>query len=131
MAEQFERAVGDDLIGVHVGGSAGAALNHVDDELVVKLAGADFAASAHDCIELVFAQQAQFVIGKSRCFLDEGQASDEMRIAADRCSRHLEILHGSCRVHPPINLGGNILLAQQVILASRLDHIILLWWKSS
>ena len=38
VAEVLERPVGDDLVGVHVGRRAGAALDHVDDELVVQLA---------------------------------------------------------------------------------------------
>ena len=32
-SEEFERPVGDHLVGVHVGRCAGAALHHVDDEI--------------------------------------------------------------------------------------------------
>ncbi len=35
VAQQLQRPVGDDLVGVHVGRGAGTALNDVDDELVV------------------------------------------------------------------------------------------------
>ena len=47
-AEQFQRAVGDDLVGVHVGRGAGAALDDVDDELVVQFAAGDFLAGRDD-----------------------------------------------------------------------------------
>ena len=40
IAEKLERAVRDDLVRAHVGRGAGAALDHVDDELIVELAGA-------------------------------------------------------------------------------------------
>ena len=40
-AEQLVRAVGDDLVGVHVGRGAGAGLEDVDHELVVELAVGD------------------------------------------------------------------------------------------
>ena len=38
VAEPLQRRVGDDLVGVHVGAGAGAALHDVDAELVVQLA---------------------------------------------------------------------------------------------
>jgi len=34
-------------------------------------------------------------------------------------------------MHPPIDSGRNILRTQQIILASRRVHIILLWRRSS
>ena len=42
VAEQLERPIGDDLVGVHVRGSAGAALEHIDHKLIVELASDDF-----------------------------------------------------------------------------------------
>ncbi len=47
-AQQFQRAVGDDLVGVHVGRGAGAALDHVDHELVVQPARPDFLGGGDD-----------------------------------------------------------------------------------
>ena len=48
VAHQLERAVGDHLVGVHVRRGAGAALEHVEPELIVKLAVDDFLAGAFD-----------------------------------------------------------------------------------
>ena len=47
-AQQLDGAVGDHLIGVHVGGCARAALNRVDDELVVQLPVDQLVAGAFD-----------------------------------------------------------------------------------
>ena len=41
-AEHFDGAIGDDLVGVHVGRGAGAGLENIHDELVVPLAVNDF-----------------------------------------------------------------------------------------
>ena len=49
VAQQLERAVGDHLVGVHVGRGAGAALDHVDDELLVQLAVDDLLARLARC----------------------------------------------------------------------------------
>ena len=46
--EQLERAVRDDFVRVHVRRRACAALDHIDHELVVQVAGADLLGSAHD-----------------------------------------------------------------------------------
>ena len=48
VAHQLERPVGDHLVGVHVRRGARAALEHVEPELVVKLAVDDFLAGAFD-----------------------------------------------------------------------------------
>jgi hypothetical protein len=48
MTEDFERAIRDDLVRVHVRGRARAALEHVDDELIVQLALANLVARLAD-----------------------------------------------------------------------------------
>ena len=53
VAEKFERPVGDHLVGVHVGRGAGAALDHIDDELFVQRAGADFLTGLDDGLSAV------------------------------------------------------------------------------
>jgi hypothetical protein len=45
VAHQLQSAVGDHLVGVHVGGGAGTPLDHVDGELVVPLSGDHLVAS--------------------------------------------------------------------------------------
>ena len=49
-AQQLQGAVGDHLVGVHVGRGAGAALHHVDDEVAVPVAVDDLLAGAVDGI---------------------------------------------------------------------------------
>ena len=59
MPEQFEAAVRDHLVGVHVRGGARAALDHVDDELVVQLAGDDLVAGLDDRVGFAVLQRCR------------------------------------------------------------------------
>ena len=69
----FQRQIGDHFIGIHVGRGAGAALNHVDDELVVVLATDQVRAGLTDCGVLGAAEVAEFAVGVRRRLLDHGQ----------------------------------------------------------
>jgi hypothetical protein len=51
-AENFNRPVGDDLVGVHVARCAGAGLEDVDGKFVVELPRGDFAAGLQERIDL-------------------------------------------------------------------------------
>ena len=73
VAEQLERAVADHLVGVHVGRGASAALDHVDHELPVKLALAEFLAGEPDCRRALVVEQAELGVGNGRRLLYAGQ----------------------------------------------------------
>jgi hypothetical protein len=78
MAQQFERSVGDDLVGAHVRGGARAALNHVHDELVVELALQESHHKPPSRPSDSGVQGAQVGIGQGGGFLHAGQGADEM-----------------------------------------------------
>ena len=83
MAHDFEGAVGNHLIGVHVGGSTGAALDHVGGELVVELAVEDFAAGPGDSLELLVGEQSQLVVGDGGTQFRVCQTVDELGIIVE------------------------------------------------
>ncbi|SAL07915.1 hypothetical protein AWB81_08409 [Caballeronia arationis] len=56
MAEMFEREVRDDLVRVHVGRSPRAALDDIDDEVIMRRARADLPACLDNRLHLEFAQ---------------------------------------------------------------------------
>jgi hypothetical protein len=62
MPHDFERAVGDDLVRVHVGRRAGPALDDVDHELVVQAAVADFGAGGGDRVAIRTRQQPELAV---------------------------------------------------------------------
>ena len=78
--------LGDHLVGVHVGGGAGAGLEDVDRELVVVLAGADRLAGGGDALGEILVEQAQLAVDLGRGGLDPAQPADHghrHRLAGD------------------------------------------------
>jgi len=80
VTEYFQSAVGDDLIGVHVGRGARAALNDVDYELIVKPARADLFTSLDDGGRLGRVEQAQLLVRQGSRLLDAGKRLDQIGI---------------------------------------------------
>ena len=68
-AQDFERPVGDHLVGVHVRRRARSALDHVDDELVVQKARSGSPCRRRDGVGARAVQQTEFAIGSAAaCF---------------------------------------------------------------
>ncbi|MND86971.1 hypothetical protein D3C80_789560 [compost metagenome] len=130
VAKQFERTVGNDLIGIHVGGGAGSALDFIHHELPVQRAGADFAAGFGNGFHSFGVQQAQFVICARRRLLHIGQSPDEIGVMADRHAGDLKVLHRACRVHAPIDISRNFLRPEQILLPARHAHFFLHWLQA-
>ena len=118
VAEQLQRAIGDDLVGIHVGGGAGAALNHVDDELVVQFSVADFLAGGDDGIGARLIEQSEFPIAQRRGLLHAGECVDQVGIDGDRRARNRKIFHRAQGVNAVIGFIRNVAVAEQVVLGS-------------
>ena len=58
VAQYFQGAIGDDFIGIHIGGGASTALKHVDDKVVVQHAHANFIARLTNRIDQVIGNMA-------------------------------------------------------------------------
>ena len=70
-------SVGDDLVGVHISRGAGAGLEDVEDEMVVKLAVDDFLGGLDDGVFLVGFQQAEAGVDLGGGELYQAEGSDE------------------------------------------------------
>ncbi len=70
MPQDFKRPVGDHLVGIHVRGSAGTALNKIDDKLIEKCAAPNFLTCLDDGFSLFSAKDIEVGIGSCSCFLD-------------------------------------------------------------
>ena len=122
LAHQFERDVGNDLVGIHVGRSAGAALNGVDHELVVEVAiFRNQLAGPVDGIGLGRRQMPETFVGARRCLFHQRQCPDQIRKMTDGNAGDREIVHGPQGVDAPIGIGGHVGFAEQVVFASRRD----------
>ena len=74
VAQQLKGAVGDDLVGVHVGRSSRAALNAVHGELIVQLALDDLVASRANGVPDLAGQHAELHVRNGRGFLTRPSA---------------------------------------------------------
>ena len=115
-SKPFERQVGNDLVGVHVRGGTGAALDHVDDELLVPPAGAQVLARRDDRAGLVLLQQAEVAVGHGSGLLDTGERGDQFGVRGQRYPADREVLGGSQGVHAVVGVGGDLPVAEQVVL---------------
>ncbi len=119
VAHQLERTVGDDLVGVHVGRRAGAALHDVDDEVIVQRPGPDLLAGAADRLVPLVIEQAEVVVGGCGRLLDRGERLDEVRAHPDLDARDREVLQRPQGVYTPVDVGGDLAITDQIVLGSR------------
>ena len=113
-AHQFEAPVGNDFVGIHVGGRAGATLDHIDDELVMELSGHDFIAGLDDGAGVRAADSAQFAVHACCGLLDMCQGPDQIGHVRDLLARNGEILDGTGRLHAPVRIGRNFHGSQKI-----------------
>src|SRR5688500_4503678 len=97
-SENLPRAMGDHLIRVHVRRWAGAALDHVDAEMIVMESFANFGGGLGDCVENLRAQEIHLVIRESGGFLHRGERRDEAGKFPELDAGYREVLHGAERL---------------------------------
>ena len=115
-AQQLSRAVGDDLVGVHVEADAGARLENIDYEFLVPSALLDFLRGFDDCVGGLLVDQAQLAIGQSSSFLHHRDGANERGMSAQ--SADGKVLHRAGRLNAVVNVGGNFLVAERIFFAA-------------
>ena len=120
VSEELQRPVGDHFVGVHVGRGAGAALHHVDHELLPEFPGAQFLAGPDDGAGDRGVEQPQFEVGHGGALLDIGQSPDQLRKEAEPHAADVEVLHGAHGLHAEIILRRDVHFAQQIVFTTGL-----------
>ena len=100
VTEDFQRAVSDDLVRIHVGRSPCPTLNHVDGEMFMPFPRDDFVTSRNDRSSPLRLQHRQLAIGTRSGFFHIRQATYEMPKVVQRNPRDRKILHPTQRLHP-------------------------------
>ncbi|MNI81417.1 hypothetical protein D3C73_1380270 [compost metagenome] len=93
LTHQLQRAVGNDLVGVHVGAGPGSALDGVHHKLVIQEAIHDFQGSLLDGRGFFWIEQAQAFVCTCCGVFHGPQAPDEGTQGADGSSADGEIVH--------------------------------------
>ena len=118
MPEGFEREVGDDLVGVHVGGGAGTALDKVGDELIRELARDDAVARRDDRIGDPGFKHAEFPVRHRRRFLDVAERAHEIGLPGHRYAGNAEVFLAAQRLDTVIGVFRYLTLAEKVSFGS-------------
>ena len=116
---EFQRTVRDDLVDVHVGGGAGAALQHVDGELVVEFAGDHVGAGAVDQFGLVGVDAAKLAVGACAGALHGTVGVDDFRVVAHGDAGDGEVADGAERVDAPVGVGRHRRRTDAVVFDAR------------
>ena len=118
VAQEFQRPVGDHLVGIHVGRRAGAALHHVDDELLLQFPGAQLLAGPDDRVGDRGVEQSQVAVGHRGALLDVGQGADQLRKEVEPHAADVEVLHRAHGLHAEIILRRDFHFAQQIVFTT-------------
>ena len=101
MAQGLQCEVGDDLVGVHVGGCSGAALDNVHREGVVNVAGGHGVAGCSDGVANVCRDEAQLGVGQRRRLLNQREGADEVPVGSELDAADGEVEDGPFGVDSP------------------------------
>ena len=105
-ARDFVAAVGNDLVGVHVGLRAAAGLPNDQREVVVQGTGNHLVAGAADHVQTAVVQLAEFMVGNCRGLLQNAEGVGDFArhdLAAD-----FEVLEAALRLRAPVAIRGHL-----------------------
>jgi hypothetical protein len=111
-AEHLDRAVRDDLVGVHVGGGTRPRLEHVEDEGIVQPPIYDLLGRLYDGVLLLLIEQAELVVYDGGLQLYRPQSLDE----ATRLSQvaYGEVIEGAAGLGAEEGVAGYLDLPHRV-----------------
>ena len=118
LAEEFERAVREHFVHVHVDGRARAALDRIDGELVEQLAADDFVGRLDERHADAARQAARFHVRKRSGLLHHRDGLDEIGI--DRLARDVEIVDGAHRLHAVVDILRHFEFTDEIMFLAHL-----------
>ncbi len=119
ITQDFQTAIGNHFVGVHIGGGAGTALKHVNGELVVQFAVQNFITGLGYGFHPGLINPAQFMIGHGRSLFDHGQRFDHVFKIIDMYAGDGKIFHGALGLHAIIYIIGNVTCSQGVMFQAK------------
>ena len=118
VAQQFESTVGDHLVGVHVDGCSSAALNRIDDELIVKRSSDDVVCCQRDSIGDPGFEMAGVPVGERRRLLHDAHGADKRRV--NSIPGDGEILRAAQSLNAIVRVHRHLAVAQEIVLHTEL-----------
>ena len=120
-AQYLDGAVGDDLVGVHIGAGARAALDGIDDELIVQPARDDLIARLLDGAGHILPDGAGGQVGARAGLFDPGDADDHIPLQA--LAGDGKVFRRADGMDAVVNILGNVHFPDDIVLnPERLAH---------
>ena len=105
-AEQFNGAIGDDLVGIHIRRGAGAGLENIQDKFAVPFSIGHLLGRLDDGRGDLRFEAAQLLVGQGGVFFDQAKRADERAGKAQVADG--KILDGPCRLRAIISGSGHL-----------------------
>ena len=115
-AQDFDGAVGNDLIGVHVKADAGAGLKNVNHKFFVPLTGRNLIGGLNDGAGDFRIDQSQIAIGRRRSFLHHAKGRNQRRVSAHPGNGI--VLHRAHGLNSVIDVGRDFFGAKRIFFCS-------------
>ena len=106
-ARQFNGAIGDDFVHVHIALGARAGLEHHQREFGIPLASNHFVSGVNNQARQVFREFAQLLVGQSSRFFQDAQRLNHAAAPLEAVAANGEVLDRALRLCAPIVVGGN------------------------
>jgi hypothetical protein len=116
VAENFQSAVGDHLVGVHIGRRSSPALDLIDHELVVQRTAADLHTGRDNRFGDLGVELSELLIGLCGCLFHRGECDHKIAVPRDGHPTDGKVLQCARCVHTVVDIGRNFPIAEQIVL---------------
>jgi hypothetical protein len=116
MVHQFQRAIGNHFIGVHVGRRPRTALQDIEAELVVQLAVDQFLARPFHACQHRPIEDPAVSVGSSGRHLDHAERFNQVGIEAELDAGNVKIDKRARGLHAVVGVRGHSKITEQIVL---------------
>jgi hypothetical protein len=115
-AGDLDRAVGDHLVGIHVGLGAGAGLEHDQREFAIPFAVDHLLRGGDDQIDLSLRQLTELAVRERRAFLEDADRADHRAIPVEALDSDRKVQVRALSLRAPETIGRHLDVAERILL---------------
>ena len=107
VTHDFQSAVGDDFVGVHIGRRPGPALDSAHNKLVMQSPSRDFFTRSVNCLRDVGVQIAQVAVRSSSSLFHPRERCNQVGVIRNSSPGNRKVLERTSSVNTPIRVVGD------------------------